>query len=178
VGRLHPTKGVDTLIAALRAQPHLQATLDVFGIVQDGASSTYERSLRALAENDPRIQLRPPLPGDKVVDALATYDVLAVPSRWLETGPLVVLEAFAAGRPVVGSRLGGIAELVRHGVDGLLVEPESIVAWGTALGALATDRPLLDRLTAGVRPPRTIRDVADEMEAMYMALGERAPAVV
>jgi glycosyltransferase involved in cell wall biosynthesis len=177
VGRLHATKGVDTLIAALRAQPRLQVTLDVFGVVQDDASSTYERSLRALVEGDPRIQLRTPLRGEKVIDSLATYDVLAVPSRWLETGPLVVLEAFAAGRPVVGSRLGGIAELVRHGVDGLLVEPESIVAWGTALGALATDRQLLSRLTAGVRAPRTIGDVADDMESVYAALVERATAV-
>ncbi len=71
------------------------------------------------------------------------YDVLAVPSQWLETGPLVVMEAFAAGVPVLGSNLGGIGELVTSGVDGLLVEPASIVAWRTALEALCRDRELL-----------------------------------
>ena len=54
------------------------------------------------------------------METIRKYDALVVPSVWLETGPLVVLEAFAAGVPVIGSRLGGIAEMVRDGVDGLL----------------------------------------------------------
>ena len=96
--------------------------------------------------------------------ALAQHDVLAVPSQCLETGPLVVLEAFAAGTPVIGANLGGIAELVTDGVDGLLVEP---AAWATTLQRCATDRDLLPRLRAGIRPPRTMATVADEMLALY-----------
>jgi glycosyltransferase involved in cell wall biosynthesis len=43
------------------------------------------------------------------------------------------MESFAAGTPVIGSNLGGIPELVRHQVDGLLVEPENVQAWADAL---------------------------------------------
>ena len=57
---------------------------------------------------------------------LSRIDVLAVPSQWLETGPLVVLEAFAAGTPVIGSDLGGIRELVSDGRDGLLVPHDDV----------------------------------------------------
>jgi len=95
---------------------------------------------------------------------------LAVSSQWLETGPLVVLEAFAAKVPVIGSRLGGIAELVRDGVDGLLVEPSSTEDWAKKLRRLMDDPSLLLRLRSNVRAPRTITTVANEMASIYQSL--------
>jgi glycosyltransferase involved in cell wall biosynthesis len=98
---------------------------------------------------------------------LRKYDLLAVPSTGLETGPLAVLEAFAAGVPVLGSRLGGIPELVRDGIDGVLVSPDDPTAWATALRQLATEPGLLSRLRAGIRPPRTMKNVAEDMLEIY-----------
>jgi glycosyltransferase involved in cell wall biosynthesis len=87
----------------------------------------------------------------------------------------VVLEAFAAGVPVIGSRLGGIAELIRDGIDGMLVEAESVAAWTEAIRRLDEDRAMLERLRRGVRPPRTMDDVADDMMEVYRRLlGRRA----
>jgi len=85
----------------------------------------------------------------------------------------VVLEAFAAGVPVLGSRLGGIAELVREDVDGILVEPASVAAWTAALQALAADPERCMRLRGGIRPPRTMTTVAAEMAALYQRLLKR-----
>jgi glycosyltransferase involved in cell wall biosynthesis len=86
----------------------------------------------------------------------------------METGPLVVLEAFEAGVPVLGSALGGIAERVRDGVDGRLVGAWwSPKAWASELSALADDRAMLGRLRAGVRQPRDMGTVADELAALY-----------
>jgi glycosyltransferase involved in cell wall biosynthesis len=104
-----------------------------------------------------------------VIPLLKEYDLVAVPSRWLETGPLVVLEAFAAGVPVLGSDLGGIAELVEHDVNGLLVPPSSVADWQRALCRFLDDPTLLSRLRAGVRPPRSMETVAREMQAVYAA---------
>ncbi len=101
---------------------------------------------------------------------LRDYDLLVVPSQWLETGPLVVLEAFAAGIPVLGSRLGGIAELVKDGENGILVEADSVAAWAAALNRLSRESELLRRLRSGVRPPRTMADVAEEMLALYHSI--------
>ena len=95
----------------------------------------------------------------------------------LETGPLVVLEAFAAGVPVLGSDLGGIAELVRAGTDGVLAAPGSLAAWRDALARLAGDPAEVARLRAGVRPPRTMAAAAAEMEALYRRVAGRADAV-
>jgi glycosyltransferase involved in cell wall biosynthesis len=165
LGRLHPTKGVDVLLRAMAALRSAEIQLDVFGIA-DGHDD-YACAITALADQDPRVRLRRPVPSTEVTALLGNYDVLAVPSRWLETGPLVVLEAFAAGVPVVGSRLGGIAELVEDGVTGLLVEPESVAQWTDALRRLADEPHLLRCLRRGIRPPRGMAAVADDMQTVY-----------
>jgi glycosyltransferase involved in cell wall biosynthesis len=168
LGRIHPTKGLEQLLKAIAAAPELKLTLDIYGITQSAAEVAYREKLLALC--DSRVRWLKPVASRDVVRCLAEYDALAVPSQWLETGPLVVLEAFAAGIPVVGSDLGGIGELVRHEIDGLLVPAESVAAWGQALTRLSEEPGLLDRLQAGIRPPRTMRSVAAQMLDLYERL--------
>ena len=76
------------------------------------------------------------------------------------------LEAFAAGRPILGMKLGGIAELVRDNVDGMLV-PDHVTAWTSMLVRLAGDRTLVSRLQQNVCPVRSSSDVASEMLSLY-----------
>jgi glycosyltransferase involved in cell wall biosynthesis len=170
LGRLHPTKGLDILVRAIASLPNAPLELHVYGIHEDPVEGAYVRSLRQAAAGDPRIRFSAPVPSDQVPALLRDYDVLAVPSRWLETGPLVVLEAFAAGLPVIGSKLGGLVELVDHGVNGLLVEPESVESWSAALRQLTEQPNLLARLRTGIRPPRRMEAVADDMQAVYRDL--------
>ena len=170
VGRFDPTKGLDIVIDAFRQLPSLHMSLDVFGIAQSASSRSYERRVKALAESDTRIIFHPALPKEEVIGRLSNYDFLLVPSLWMETGPLVVLEAFAAGTPVIGNRIGGIAELVRDQVDGLLVDSVSDLAWRNTLRMVAEDAHLCSRLKAGIRNPRTTSNVADEMLALYESL--------
>jgi glycosyltransferase involved in cell wall biosynthesis len=173
VGRLHPTKGVHVVLRALADERDLPVALDVFGVAQDAESARYREQLEALAVGDARVQFRPALAAARVVETLAGYDATIVPSQWLETGPLTVLESFAAGVPVIGSDLGGIGELVAHDGDGWLVRHGDSDAWRAALRRIATDRALLERLRAGVRPPRTTDDVARDMVAVYDAIVPR-----
>jgi len=177
-GRLDPTKGPDTLIKALRQVPALPIELHLYGIVQDGGSDAYLRQLHTLADTDPRITFLPAVPGDQVIPILKTYHALAVPSRWLETGPLVVLEAFAAGIPVLGSRLGGIAELVTHERDGLLVAPDSVNDWVVALTRIVDQPDLYAHLRDGVRPPRRIEQVSNEMLELYARMPSKQYTLV
>jgi glycosyltransferase involved in cell wall biosynthesis len=170
LGRLDPTKGPDLLIKAMRNLSCLPLELHLYGISQGENGQAYLRRLQTLASGDARIQFFPAVPGEQVIPLLQRYHLLAVPSRWLETGPLVVLEAFAAGIPVIGSRLGGIAELVQHGVDGLLVDTDSIRNWTEILAQLANEEGLYRRLRINVRPPRRIKDVANDMSVLYSTL--------
>ena len=170
LGRLDPAKGVHILIQALRSFPAVNLQMDIFGISQGSRVEEYARELKLAAAGDSRITFHPPISSAQVVPVLRTYDAVAVPSQLLETGPMVVLEAFAAGIPVIGSRLGGIEEQVQHEVDGLLVEPASVVAWAEALRRVSGSPDFLARLRARVRPPRTMTTAADEIEAVYAAV--------
>jgi glycosyltransferase involved in cell wall biosynthesis len=167
LGRLDPIKGPDILIRALRSIPDAAVELDLYGINQEKAGTVYLDELKTLAAGDSRITFWPPVSSHQLIELLRGYDLLAVPSRCLETGPLVVLEAFAARIPVIGSNLGGISELVEDEIDGVLVEADSIEAWSRAIRRFCEDPCFLERLRRGIRPPRRMDAVADEMLVVY-----------
>jgi glycosyltransferase involved in cell wall biosynthesis len=171
LGRIDRTKGLDTLVRAFKhIQPEVPIVLHAFGIVESGKGEEESSAVRDLARSEPRIAFKPHLEPHRVADALTGYDLLAVPSRWMETGPLVVLEAFAAGIPVVGSALGGIAELVEDGINGRLVaDYDSPAAWARVLVELAGSRDRAETLRRGVRPPKSMSLVAGEMLETYEA---------
>ena len=97
-------------------------------------------------------------------------DLCVIPSLWPETGPITVLDAFGAGLPVIGSRLGGIMELVRDGVDGLLFDAGDASALQECILRLFHDPVLLKRLRAGIQPNRTMLDVAQDYIELYNSL--------
>ena len=170
LGRLTILKGPDLLIRAVRSLRDADLELHLYGITQSDSEIQFLQELRAMAAADDRIVFHPPVPPSDVLTLLRSYDVLAVPSQLLETGPLVVLEAFAAGVPVIASDLGGLRELVQDGVNGLLVPHSSPEAWCKALGSLAENNSLLERLRYGIRPTRSMAAVAKEMTAIYEQL--------
>lgn len=167
LGRWDAGKGPDTLIGAVRALSGADVLLDLYGIVQDDSSRKFRDELQAQAGGDARIRFMEPRGNDQVIPLLRAYDLLAVPSRQLETGPLVVLEAQAAGVPVIGSNLGGIAELIESGVNGRLVEPGSVESWARCIREILEAPSLLESWRARVRPPRLMSDVAADMQRIY-----------
>ena len=88
----------------------------------------------------------------------------------------MILEAFRHGRPVICGDVGGMAEMVRDGVDGLHA-PVGDPAGLAAVLRRAAERPeLWDRLAAGIMPPRTIVQVAQDHLSLYQELlGRRVP---
>ncbi|MBH8574210.1 glycosyltransferase [Nostocaceae cyanobacterium CENA369] len=168
LGRWDIYKGVDILVRAVKDLPiAIPIELIIHGIAQD---ERYRKQILKLIGNDPRIRIEKQLTREELPKALASYDILAAPSQWLETGPLVVLEAHALSLPVIGSNLGGIAELVRHGIDGWLVTANDVKAWTDALQRLATDVNLLNQLRQGIKPVRTVNMQAADLAAIYSNL--------
>jgi glycosyltransferase involved in cell wall biosynthesis len=169
LARWDPAKGIDTAVRAVRRLPPVTPVeLRICGVTS-ADKTDYEQRVRRMAEGDPRIRIEGPLTRERVVEALVESDVLLVPSNWLETGPLTVLEAQAAGLFVLGSRRGGIAELVDEGDGGELVEAGDVDAWATAIGSLAT-RHEETGLPAPSRPVRTMAAVAAEMAELYRSV--------
>ncbi len=136
-GRLSREKGFDVLIEAMRiAVGHgLDVRLDIVG------SGPERRQLALLAAPlGDRVQLIPALPHAELMRRLDDVHALVAPSRREGLG-MVALEAFTRGRPVVASRVGGLAESVEDGVDGYLVPPEDPIALAAAIARLPFGPP-------------------------------------
>ena len=84
---------------------------------------------------------------------MGACDWVVVPSIWWENSPLVIQEAFARGRPVICSDVGGMAEKVADGVDGLHFERGNPASLADTIERAITTPGLWDRLRAGITPP-------------------------
>jgi glycosyltransferase involved in cell wall biosynthesis len=163
-GALIVQKGMDVLIDAAKGGQGWRVR-----IIGDGPhlDTLRKRALDAPVE----------LPGwsDRALEEVAAADVFCLPSRWESFG-YVVLEAMALGRPVVGSDVDAVPELVEDGVTGLLVAPEDPAALRAALDRLAADPRLRARLgAAGARRARERFGLAPMVDGT-LAVYERAIA--
>jgi glycosyltransferase involved in cell wall biosynthesis len=154
MGRLDPRKGVDLLLDAFR----LAADEKRIALVVAGTGSD-EESLRGLAAGltpGKRIHFLGRVDGDAKTWLLANALCNIIPSRVSEAFPLALLESYAAGRPVIGTRIPGLEDLINHGCTGMLVRPDSAAALAEALKAAIGNRQWLDAM--GQEARRAARD--------------------
>ena len=153
-GRLSAEKGVDVLLRAFdAAAPSLPRDMRLI-VVGDGPDAAEFRDLAVSLDSAPRIEFA----GYQTGDALQTYveraSLAIASSRWRENMPYSIVEAFAAGTPVVGTRIGGIPELVTDGVTGFACEPGDVATMEDAMvrGAEAfLDAPVYVRMQESCR---------------------------
>lgn len=113
VGRLSVEKGVDTLIEAWRSMPDIPLT-----IVGDGPERT---RLESIAPSG--VSFVGQVNSEKVRELMLGASFAVVPSIWYEGFPMTIVEAFAAGLPVIASRIGSLEEVIEHGENGYLFRP-------------------------------------------------------
>ncbi len=155
-GRIERLKGIETLVrAATRAGTRLLIA---------GAGSWSDR-LRSLTDATDHIDYLGFRQGDALARLVARARAVVVPSQWYENCPMSVLEAKAAGRPVIGADIGGIPELVRDGIDGFLFEAGNVASLEAAFRRLAAaDHETLSRnaladVKARFSPARHLQDL-------------------
>jgi glycosyltransferase involved in cell wall biosynthesis len=147
VGSLIPRKGIDVLLRALAGVALRPWTFHIVG------AGPEEAALRALAGDlgiAARVEFLGHRPPEAIPALLAEADVFLLGSH-SEGRPNALVEAMAAGLPVVASRIDGITELLREGESGLLPGAGQVDAWRTAIDALLADAGLRTRLGEGAR---------------------------
>ncbi len=174
-GNIVPHKGV---LVALEAARELQASESKLEIVLNGGFHFPEARFRkafgaALAAVRGLVVHAGPYGRDELDMRMAEVGWVIVPSSWWENAPLVILEAFRRGRPVICSGIGGMAELVRDGVDGLhfrIGDPHGLAA----LLRRAADAPeLWTKLRANLPPVPTVEDSVERHLRLYAGLEPR-----
>jgi glycosyltransferase involved in cell wall biosynthesis len=142
LGRLEAIKGVDLLCAAVDhvAQTYPNLRLDVAGW------GGIERQLRQQYRNHPHICFHGGVFGKEKESLLANADLLVLPSVWPEVFGIVVIEAYAYGKPVITTRTGGLPELVQEGETGFLATPGDVVSLQQAIAQAYEKRDLLPKM--------------------------------
>jgi len=177
IGTIFEHKGVDLLVKAFLKLPEdARARLKVYG--DTNQFPDYARSVIALAETNhvarSKIDFAGTFPNERLGEVLQDLDVLIVPSRWYENTPLVIQSALATKTPVIATDLGGMSELVRHRVNGLLFNLNDADGLAEQIRMLVEDRKLLKTLRENIPAERTISEMVDDIQAVYKDVSGRA----
>ena len=142
LGRLSREKGIRTLLDAWDR-------IDV-GTLKIAGSGPLSREVeeRVTRMGGHRVQVLGHVGGDAKRDLLQGAICLVVPSEWYENCPVTVLEAMSCGTPTVASRIGGLPELVKDGVTGLVYESGDRIMLEALMRKMISDHGLARRLAA------------------------------
>lgn len=180
VSRIDPRKGLQALpsvIAAL-AGAGINATSDIvgptIGLIGDSERDAIRRAADGAGVGD-RVRLPGPIALDRLMPLYRDYDIFVLPTRPGEGIPRVLLEAMAAGLPIVTTRVSGISSLIAHEENGLLVDEGSVEQVVAAVRRLIETPALRQRLIQGgyatARAHTLERQAAQVMSAVNDAFG-------
>ena len=125
LGRISAEKGLATLLQAQAMWENEETSGKLVPTLRIAGSGLWEDELRKHADRLGlrKLEILGHLDPDALRDTVARARFSVIPSECYENAPMAALESLAAGRPLVGTRLGGIAELITEGQDGFLCEP-------------------------------------------------------
>ena len=167
MGQVFFAKGVDLLVKAYLqlARENENISLMIWG--DTDSQPEYVAGLEKLLRTAPGAAIEGRYEPSQVGSLLQEIDVLVVPSRWPEIGPFTVLEAFATRTPVIAARIGNMPELVQHGANGLLFEPDSIPDLAAQMRRILAEPGLYGQLQAGIPPVRTQSEEMADILKVY-----------
>lgn len=170
VGRFDPIKGAHDFARAIALVPRsAQMRFEFHGPVRFLNDLAELDRIKAVVGPDAWVRFGGELDADGVGAALRRIDVVCCPSRSVEGGPTIALEAQAAGVPVIGSSVPALSELIRDGVDGRLYPPGDARALAAILTEISENPNLVNVWRSSLRSVRTMDDVARDYLGMYAA---------
>jgi glycosyltransferase involved in cell wall biosynthesis len=172
LGRIHKIKGIDFLIKAyahLINDMHCKDVLLVIAGPDDGYLKE-AKSLTSALGISKHVLFTGPLYGQDKLEAYVDSDVVVLPSRY-ETFPMSVLEAYACGKPVIASKVGGLEDLIINGETGLLFEAGNIKRLTRSIFNLINSDNIAKEMSLKsknfVRENFTVEKVVEGLEKVY-----------
>lgn len=175
VGGLDDRKGVDTIIRAFALIEDSSSRLSICG---SGPSLGDLKNLASQLGVSKRIDFRGNLSTEEVIEELSRASIFVIGSR-MDTSPNVVTEAHAVGLPIVGTRAGGIPEMIEDGVDGFHVDIDDCKLMATKLQQLLSEPDLAETMGAAGKkkvahlndPERVTKEQLEFFESIRSDLG-------
>ena len=187
-GQFLTNKGVDILFNAIlmlarnEAIPPNGIVVELNGCNADWAAPAYIEKLKSLLDEirvyHPAVEVvdRGPYPHASLGNRMASCDWVVVPSTWWENFTSVVSEAWMCGRPVIVSDIGGLAERVTNGVNGMTFPVKDPVALGSLILKLTENSALWHKLNGSITPPNTDHEMLSRHVAEWRTILDRREA--
>lgn len=174
-GQMTPFKGVDVLIDAVSRVPESvwgeDSRMMIFGGNLEKQPKPFQEHMEKLIERaGDRIRFYGSYRNTEMPRLMRSVDWLVIPSIWWENSPIVIQEAFFHGRPLIASNIGGMAEKITDGVDGMHFRVGSAEDLMDRFVEALSDTALWDKLRAGIRKPMDYLGCAREHLDLYRTL--------
>ena len=170
IGTIHPSKGIHILIEAFNRIKNENAELKIYGeLLPYSGFEYYPRLLRKICRNK-NTYFMGGFENSRVAEIFSEIDVLVFLSIWQENSPLTVQEAFSTNTPVIGSRIGGVPELIEDKKNGLLVEPGEPDDLYDKIKSIVNNPGLIESLRRGIDLPKSMEENRQEVEGLYKDL--------
>ncbi len=169
-GQMSPLKGITVLMEAARRLTELgirNVVIEIYGDYSSQPPEFQKVVVEALAEAGENVVFHGAYDNAEVNALMGRIDAMIIPSTWWENSPVVIQEAFTNGKPVICSNIGGMAEKITHGVNGLHFEVSRPASLAAVLADLAGNPDKLASLAKGVRPPPTAQEVLEQHLELY-----------
>ena len=175
VGSLVWYKGGEVLLRALAelaAEPATRerCVLSVFGDFRPDQDEHHAELRRIAHESGAAVEFHGRFDNARLSEVYAQIDVLVVPSVWYENSPITIHEAQLTRTPVLASDIGGMAEFVRDGIDGLHFRVGDAADLAAKMRRFLGEPGLLAALSRDFPSVKTIAQNGEEMEFRYRAL--------
>lgn len=180
-GQLSHHKGILVLLEAikhLRAKGKKNIQLELNGSNLDLQTESFRKKFTSLLEDcGPQVMFRGKYTQAELADRMRSIAWVVIPSIWWENSPMVIQEATMHGRPVIATGIGGMAEKVRHEVDGLHFGCGDVADLAKTLKRAASDRDLWQNLRDNARPIFTMQHAIEAHISIYRSLRGERPAL-
>lgn len=176
-GQINPYKGVDVLLEAMKLIPEeLRMPGGPISLAINGANlqhqpPEFQQRVQSLLDDlSDCVFMRGTYRPEDMAARMANVDWVVVPSIWWENSPLVIQEAQKFGRPLIVSGIGGMAEKVGHGVNGLHVRPGDPASLAEVMMEAALDEGVFESCLSFCIKPPSLKKTVDETLALYESL--------
>ena len=172
-GQVNPYKGIDILLESLRSlskKERSTLTVEIHGANLDTQTGEFQERVKKLAKpllKDGSLRWVGPYRPDEQLARLQEVDWVIVPSIWWENSPMVIQEASIAGRPLIVSNIGGMAEKVRDGIDGLHFSARNPIDLASKLLLASKSEILWENCRNNIQKPLSYTECAEQHIAFF-----------
>lgn len=168
IGAIIPAKGLDILLKAWKKINDKNVELQIYG--DFNLDKKYSGSLKPFLLNQKNIKLKGTFKPQDIAKVFSEIDVLILPSRWFENGPLILRNALLSKTPIIATRLGSNPEYIRDDYNGWLFENENFEDLANKISYIIENGKMIKAMSSNIQKEKSIKEDVHNLTNYYKKL--------